>query len=58
MITKQLRLWILSGVITVGSATNIALAQSPSDANVTGHVVDAKTGEHLPGITIAIKGTT
>lgn len=29
-----------------------------SDANIVGHVVDAKTGEHLPGITIAIKGTT
>ncbi len=30
----------------------------PSDANVVGHVVDALTGEHVPGVTIQIKGTT
>ncbi|MGL5635895.1 MAG: TonB-dependent receptor, partial [Bacteroidales bacterium] len=29
-----------------------------SDANIYGHVIDAKTGEHLPYITIALKGTT
>ncbi len=29
----------------------------PSDANVVGHVVDALTGEHIPGITIFVKGT-
>ena len=29
-----------------------------SDANITGHVVDAKTGEHIAFATIAIKGTT
>lgn len=40
-----------------GTTTEL-VAQRPSDANITGHVVDAKTGEHLPGITIAIKGTT
>lgn len=28
------------------------------DANVIGHVVDRRTGEHLPGATIQIKGTT
>jgi outer membrane receptor for ferrienterochelin and colicins len=28
------------------------------DANVNGHVVDAKTGEHLPYVTVALKGTT
>lgn len=31
--------------------------KTPSDANVFGHVVDAKTGEHLPGMSITIKGT-
>ena len=30
----------------------------PTDANIIGHVKDSKTGEHLVGITIAIKGTT
>lgn len=35
-----------------------AQSRRPSDANIVGHVVDAKTGEHLAGITIAIKGTS
>ncbi len=30
----------------------------PSDANVIGHVVEARTGDHVPGISIQIKGTT
>lgn len=30
----------------------------PSDANVIGYVVEAVSGDHLPGITISIKGTT
>ena len=30
----------------------------PTDANIFGHVVDKATGEHLPGITIILKGTT
>ena len=29
-----------------------------TDANITGHVVDAKTGEHIPYAAISIKGTT
>lgn len=29
-----------------------------SDANIVGHVIDKKTGEHLPYITVGIKGTT
>lgn len=29
-----------------------------SDANITGHVQDAATGEHLPYITVVVKGTT
>ena len=32
--------------------------QKQSDANITGHVVDAKTYEHLAFATIAVKGTT
>ena len=28
------------------------------DANINGHVVDAKTKEHLPFVTISLKGTT
>lgn len=33
-------------------------AKRATDANIVGHVVDAKTGDHIPGITIHIKGTT
>ena len=29
-----------------------------SDANITGHVVDARTGEHVAYATLALKGTT
>ena len=32
--------------------------QRPSDANITGHVVDARTGEHLAYATVAVEGTT
>lgn len=42
-----------------------ALAERPdypelkkSDANIIGHVLDKKTKDHLPYITIALKGTT
>lgn len=31
---------------------------NPSDANVIGHVIEKKTGEHLSFITIFLKGTT
>lgn len=29
-----------------------------TDANLVGHVVEAQTGEHLPGVSIYLKGTT
>ncbi len=29
-----------------------------TDANVLGHVVDKKTGEHLPHVVIVVRGTT
>ncbi|MDR2120979.1 MAG: TonB-dependent receptor [Tannerella sp.] len=29
-----------------------------TDANINGHVVDAHTGEHLPYVTVSLKGTT
>lgn len=29
-----------------------------SDANIHGHIIDARTGEHIPFVTIYIKGTT
>lgn len=43
------------------SASKIYVTDEPvknTDANVYGHVKDAKTGEHLPYVVIQIKGTT
>lgn len=34
-----------------------ALAQKTTDSSITGHVTDAATGEHLPYITVMLKGT-
>lgn len=34
-----------------------APAQSRTDCSITGHVLDAATGEHLPYITVMLKGT-
>ena len=55
-------LLVLAGLYCVLS---YALAEHPdypelkkSDANIIGHVLDKKTKEHLPYITIALKGTT
>ncbi|MDV7395065.1 carboxypeptidase-like regulatory domain-containing protein, partial [Arthrospira platensis SPKY1] len=31
--------------------------QPKTDANIFGHVIDAKTGEHLPFVNLIIKGT-
>ena len=33
-------------------------ALNPSDANIVGHILDKKTGEHLSFITVFLKGTT
>lgn len=58
MNTHPITICVLGVAATMGLGITELSAQKPSDANITGHVVDAKTGEHLPGITIAIKGTT
>lgn len=34
-----------------------ARAQKNTDASITGHVTDAATGEHLPFVTVMLKGT-
>ena len=35
-----------------------APALNPSDANIVGHILDKKTGEHLSFINVFLKGTT
>lgn len=47
--------------VATASANKSAITNEPvknTDANVYGHVKDAKTGEHLPYVVIQIKGTT
>ena len=44
--------------VTVAQATGDDEKMNASDANVFGHVLDKETGEHLPFITVMLKGTT
>ena len=37
---------------------NLNAQQKHTDANLVGHVIDAMTGEHLPFVTIQLKGTS
>lgn len=41
-------------VSAIGLSSELAAQERPTDANIIGHVTDAKTGEHLSGVTIAI----
>ena len=45
------------GLTSTATETNIP-ELNKSDANIIGHVLDKQSGEHLPYITIALKGTT
>lgn len=36
----------------------LLFASAQKDANINGHVIDAQTREHLPFVTVALKGTT
>lgn len=41
----------------IANPVDVVPEKIPSDANIFGHVIDAKTGEHVPGMVIMIKGT-
>ena len=43
---------------TLLSHTAYAIDLNKSDANIIGHVLEKKTGEHLSYMTVALKGTT
>ena len=55
-----MKLHIIKIVIATLFAVNIASlhAQRRTDAHITGHVLDKKTQEHLPYVSVGIKGTT
>lgn len=44
--------------ISTSYAQTDAASSKRTDANIYGHVLDSKTGEHLPFVTIKLKGTT
>jgi len=46
-------LFIILGILLCG----VMFAQEEYDAHLVGHVIDEKTGEHLPFVNIQIKGT-
>jgi len=52
---------IILTVLLIGTLAAAANRRPPlqeqTDANIFGHVVDAKTGEHLPFITLTLRGT-
>ena len=57
--------FILMAALTIMSATSAVcnnlrhhISSLPSDTNITGHVVDAATGEHLSYYNIRLAGTT
>ncbi len=50
-------LCLLGTMAQLWASTPDGRRPAPSDANIVGHVIDAVTKEHIPGITIQIKGT-
>ncbi len=48
--------WLFICLATLAWQTETALGK-PTDANLFGHVTDAATGEHLPYVTVVLKGT-
>ncbi len=47
-----------SGSVMASESPEMAESEKSTDANVYGHVVDSETGEHMPFVTILVKGTT
>ena len=71
MKSKNYQLMLLAGALTVSFAARATEArdntsvvksveenEKGTDANIYGHVVDAKSGEHVPYAIIHVKGTT
>lgn len=51
--------YIIMIVLLVLSHPFYANSQSsPTDANITGHIIEKQSGKHIPYLTVSIKGTT
>lgn len=55
---KKYIFFVVGVMCTLLSHTVYAIDLNKSDANIIGHVLEKKTGEHLPYMTVALKGTT
>lgn len=56
-----MRYYILTVLCLLLSATAISAnpeEETKTDANIIGHVIDKSTGEHIPFVSIGLKGTT
>lgn len=54
-IMAGIRFFLIAALLVLGTVP--AQAQRRTDCSITGHVLDAETGEHLPYITVILKGT-
>lgn len=48
----------MSALLAASSLAGCPAKAAPTDANITGHVVDSETGEHMPYYTIRLLGTS
>ncbi|MFG6396960.1 MAG: TonB-dependent receptor, partial [Muribaculaceae bacterium] len=49
---------LMSALLAASSLAGCPAKAAPTDANITGHVVDSETGEHMPYYTIRLLGTS
>lgn len=45
---------LLVSIVVAISVSQLVEAADVSDANISGHVLDAETGEHMPGCVVKI----
>lgn len=55
---KTVYIFLLGAILALFPEYSFAFEQKGTDANIIGHVTDRDTKEHLPYVTILLKGTT
>ena len=48
---------LIVGTLAVCFSGQTIAQNKQSDASISGHIIDAKTGEHLPYVTVMVGGT-